>query len=246
MAASSPDTAPRRPLALGLLATLLACGAAAAPYDTQAPINLEAASSDFDYRNNTLVFRQIRITQGQLTVEADEANATGLEFANASWTLKGDVRITVPDGKLAANDAVVSFRDNQIARAVVRGKPASFEQRLKESGQLARGRADAIEYDVRNGTVQLSGDAWLSDGQNEIRGSTLIYDIARQRVAANPGATTPGGVRITINPKEPPGRGSDKPGKAGKPAPQDAAGATGTPATPPATPAATPPGTPRP
>ena len=242
MAASSPNTAPRRPLALALLGTLLACGAAAAPYDTQAPINLEAASSDFDYRNNTLVFRQIRITQGQLTVEADEANATGLEFANASWTLKGDVHITVPDGKLAANDAVVSFRDNQIARAVVRGKPASFEQRLKESGQLARGRADTIEYDVRNGTVQLSGDAWLSDGQNEIRGSTLIYDIARQRVAANPGATTPGGVRITINPKEPPGRGSDKPGKAGKPAPQDAAGATGTPATP----AATPPGTPRP
>ena len=236
MAASSPDSVLRRRLALALLGTLLACRAVAAPHDTQAPINLEAASSDFDYRNNTLVFRRIRITQGELTVEAAEANATGLEFANASWTLKGDVRITMPDGKLAANDAVVSFRDNQIARAEVRGTPASFEQRLKESGQLARGRADAIEYDVRNGTVQLSGDAWLSDGQNEIRGSTLIYDIARQRVAANPGATAPGGVRITINPKEPPGRGSDKPGKPAKPAPQDATGTSGAPATPPGTP----------
>jgi lipopolysaccharide export system protein LptA len=236
MAASYPNAVRRRPLALALLGALLACGAAAAPHDTQAPINLEAASSDFDYRNNTLVFRQIKITQGELTVEAAEANATGLEFANASWALKGDVRITMPDGKLAANDAVVSFRDNQISRAEVRGKPAAFEQRLKESGQLARGRADAIEYDVRNGTVQLSGDAWLSDGQNEIRGSTLIYDIARQRVAANPGATAPGGVRITINPKEPPGRGNDKPGKPSKPAPQDPAGATGAPATPPGTP----------
>lgn len=235
MAASSRNAVRRRPLALALLGTLLACGAAAAPHDTQAPINLEAASSDFDYRNNTLVFRRVRITQGELTVEAAEANATGLEFANASWTLKGDVRITVPDGKLAANDAVVTFRDNQIARAEVHGKPASFEQRLKENGQLARGRADAIEYDVRNGTVQLSGDAWLSDGQNEIRGSTLIYDIARQRVAANPGATTPGGVRITINPKEPPGRGSDKPGKPASPAPQDSAGSSGAPATPPGT-----------
>ena len=206
MAASYPNAVRRRPLALALLGALLACGAAAAPYDTQAPINLEAASSDFDYRNNTLVFKRVRITQGQLTVEAAEANATGLEFANASWTLKGDVRITVPDGKLTANDAVVSFRDNQIARAEVRGKPASFEQRLKESGQLARGRADTIEYDVRNGTVQLAGQAWLSDGQNEIRGSKLIYDIARQRVAANPGETEPGGVHITINPKEPVGQ----------------------------------------
>jgi len=220
MAASSHN-AVLRPLAATLLGTLLACAAAAAPYDKQAPINLEAASSDFDYRNNTLVFRQIRITQGQLTVEAAEANATGLEFSNAQWTLKGDVRITVPDGKLAANDAVVSFRDNQIAHATVRGKPATFEQRLKENDQLARGRADAIEYDVRNGTVQLSGDAWLSDGQNEIRGNKLIYDIARQRVAANPGATDPGGVRITINPKEPPGRKPDQPGKSGQPGSAD-------------------------
>jgi lipopolysaccharide export system protein LptA len=54
--------------------------------------------------------------------------------------------------------------------------------------------------------VQLSGQAWLSDGQNEIRGSKLIYDIGRQRVAANPGETEPGGVRITINPKEPVGQ----------------------------------------
>jgi lipopolysaccharide export system protein LptA len=234
MAASSHN-AVHRPLAAALLGALLSCSAAAAPYDKQAPINLEAASSDFDYRNNTLVFKQIRITQGQLAVEAAEANATGLEFSNAQWTLKGDVRITVPDGKLAANDAVVSFRDNQIARAEVRGTPATFEQRLKENNQLAQGRADAIEYDVRNGTVQLSGDAWLSDGQNEIRGSTLIYDIARQRVAANPGATTPGGVHITINPKEPPGRGSDKAGKPGKPVPQDSAGTSGAPTTPPGT-----------
>ena len=229
MAASSHN-AVHRPLAAVLLGALLACSAAAAPYDREAPINLEAASSDFDYRNNTLVFEQIRITQGQLTVEAAEANATGLEFSNAQWTLKGDVRIAVPDGKLAANDAVVSFRDNQIARAEVRGKPATFEQRLKEGNQLAQGRADAIEYDVRNGTVQLSGDAWLSDGQNEIRGSTLIYDIARQRVAANPGATDPGGVRITINPKEPPGGKPDKPGKSGKQGPADKPEAPATPA----------------
>ena len=229
MAASFHNSA-HRPLSAALLGVLLACGASAAPYDKQAPINLEAASSDFDYRNNTLVFRQIRITQGQLTVEAAEASATGLEFSNAQWILKGDVRITVPDGKLAASDAVVSFRDNQIARATVRGKPASFEQRLKENDQLARGRADVIEYDVRNGTVQLSGDAWLSDGQNEIRGTMLIYDIARQRVAANPGATEPGGVRITINPKEPPGRKPDKPGNSGEQAPAGKPDAPATPA----------------
>ena len=55
---------------------------------------------------------------------------------------------------------------------------------------------------MRASTVRLLGDAWLSDSRNEIRGNTLVYDIARQRVAANPDETDPGGVRITINPQE--------------------------------------------
>jgi lipopolysaccharide export system protein LptA len=75
---------------------------------------------------------------------------------------------------------------------------------------------------VRNGTVQLNGDAWLSDGQNEIRGKTLIYDIGRQRVAANPGETDPGGVRITINPKESTGPAPKAPADASPDAPPDA------------------------
>ena len=195
-----------RALAAALLAVTVAGTAGAAPLDSQAPINHEAASSDFDYRNNTLLFKRVKITQGPLTVEAQEASATGLEFVNSQWTLKGQVRITMPDGKLASDTATVSFKDNQIVRAQIRGAPAVFEQRLEKSGQLAQGRAGSIEYDVRNGTVQLAGDAWLSDGQNEIRGEKLVYDIGRQRVAANPGGTEPGGVRITINPKEPAGQ----------------------------------------
>jgi lipopolysaccharide transport protein LptA len=188
--------------AAGLLAGMAGGPIAAAPLDSQAPINLEAASSDFDYRNNALLFRRVKITQGPLTVEAQEASATGLDFENSQWTLKGQVRITLPDGNLASDTATVSFKDNQVVRAQVRGTPAVFEQRLEKTGQLARGRAGSIEYDVRNGTVHLVGDAWLSDGQNEIRGRTLVYDIGRQRVAANPGETEPGGVRITINPRE--------------------------------------------
>jgi lipopolysaccharide transport protein LptA len=209
--AASYHNPPRALCALLLLLGWLGAAAAATTYDSTAPINLEAASSDFDYRNNTLLFKRVKITQGMLTVEAQEASATGLEFENSQWTLKGEVRITVPDGKLTSDSATVSFKDNQIARAQVRGGPATFEQRIEKTGQLAQGRAGSIDYDVRNGTVELAGQAWLSDGQNEISGSKLIYDIGRQRVAANPGETEPGGVRITINPKEPVGQKKPQP-----------------------------------
>jgi lipopolysaccharide transport protein LptA len=171
------------------------------------PINLEAASSDFDYKNNSLVFRRIHITQGGLEVTAQQASATGLEFENSEWRLEGDVKITVPGGSLQSSEARVQFRNNAIVRASIKGDPAQFEQRLRENAQVARGRASSIEYNVRESTVRLSGDAWLSDGQNEIRGNTLIYDIGRERVQANPNEKDPGGVRITINPPKKSGSG---------------------------------------
>jgi lipopolysaccharide transport protein LptA len=201
MAASLPD------LRCVLAASLLALSAAAAPgyaqtgRNSELPINLEAASSDFDYKNNALLFRRVTITQGTMQVEAEEARANGLNFENSEWNLSGAVRIHVPDGNLSSGEARITFRDNELSRAVVRGSPASFEQRLKENEQLARGRASSIEYDVQAGTVRLTGDAWLSDGRNEIRGDTLIYDIGQQRVVANPTGQDPGGVRITINPR---------------------------------------------
>ena len=220
MAASIPDVA-RACVAVALLCGLAAGAALSAtqqlprPSKDQ-PIELVAASSDFDYKKNTLVFRQLRITQGPLVVEAQSATATGLNFENSDWTLSGQVRITVPDGKLTSSDARVAFRNNQISSAQVRGAPAEFEQRIQDTGQLARGRANVIDYDVQAATVRLDGDAWLTDGTNVIRGSTLVYDIARQRVAANPGGQDPGGVRITINPKSQ-AKPGDKP--AGKQAP---------------------------
>ena len=201
MAALRPEVV-LLPLAVLLVAGALAPVAGARPATNSGlPINLEAASSDFDYRNNTLLFRRVRITQGTMQVEAEEARADGLNFENSEWNLSGSVRIQMPDGRLNSGEAEVTFRNNEIARAVIRGRPASFQQQLRDEQKLARGRASAIEYDVQAGTVRLTGDAWLTDGQNEIRGDTLVYDIGRQRIVANPTGRDPGGVHITINPR---------------------------------------------
>jgi lipopolysaccharide transport protein LptA len=206
------DALPRKPPqgSAWLAAVALACASLAHAQpstptglpagNSEQPINLEAASSDFDYRNNSLLFRRVRITQGGLEVTAQEARATGLEFENSEWSLQGDVKITVPGGVLQSSEARVRFRDNEIVSASIKGTPAAFEQKLKEKDQIARGRAAAIDYNVKESTVRLTGNAWLSDGQNEIQGNTLVYDIGRERVQANPNQTDPGGVRITINP----------------------------------------------
>ena len=208
MAASLPDSTRR--YAVAAIACCLGAAAVAAtppslplPRPTNDPIDLVAASSDVDYRNNKLRFVKVRITQGPMSIEADEASATGLNFENSEWNFSGNVRMQVPDGSLAASEAVVTFRNREIATATIRGNPAEFRQKLKDSAQVAQGKANAIDYDVQAGKVTLTGDAWLSDGDNTIQGDKLVYDVARQSVAANPGGTTPGGVRIRINPKSP-------------------------------------------
>ena len=199
-------------------AALLAGSAAlAAPAHDQSPlqlssaqpIQLEARSTDFDYKNNTLVFHFVRIAQGGLAIEADEGTATGLDFKDSRWLFKGNVRITVPDGSLASDEARIAFAANLIANAEIRGSPARFEQQ-REKG-VARGRALRIDYQPAAGTVRLIDDAWLSDGNNEISGQTLVYNMRDQRVLANPDEQGNQPVRITINPKKPESKPDLKP-----------------------------------
>ncbi|MBU3671663.1 MAG: hypothetical protein FGM43_03865 [Sinobacteraceae bacterium] len=165
-------------------------------------ITLDAASSEMDYRSNTLLFRDVIITQGKVRVAAERARATGLDFADATWTLSGKVKLDLENGALRSDEATVVFRLNRVALATIRGKQAEFEQRL-ESGNKAVGRADVIVYDLGVGTVSLRGQSWLSDGRSEIRGDTLVYNVRQQRVEAGQPTGDSGRVRITIKPPEP-------------------------------------------
>ena len=202
-----------------------AASAAAARAAHPVPITVDAASSEVDYRTNMVVFSQVVISQGAMRVQADHAHASGLNFANSRWTFDGHVRIdAAPSGSLRSDQAVVEFRDNRILRATANGKPAEFEQPRGDSQQMARGHADEIVYDVSEGTVRLSNDAWLSDGVNEISGPLLVYNIRAQRVQA---ATQPGSdqrVHITISPQSAPptpaGKPHNEPGKPPPPTPK--------------------------
>ena len=181
----------------------LSLPAVSAQEKRQLPIDLEAASTDVDYRGNRVRFRDVVVSQGATSVRAERAEATGLDFEDSTWTFEGDVRITVESrGALRSDRAIVEFTDNRIARARIIGTPAEFEQQRSVADVMARGRAGTIEYTVDDGMVRLSENAWLSDGRNEITGPVLVYDIRAERVQA---AGEPGGderVRITINPDQ--------------------------------------------
>jgi len=189
-------------LLAGVLLPALTICAAAPPDFSGLPVSVDAASSEVDYKSNTVVFKDVVISQGDMRVQAEHARATGLNFENSRWNFEGNVRIDAEQhGNLRSDQAVVEFRDNHIARATITGKPAEFEQKRANSAQTARGHADQIFYDVSDGTVRLTDDAWLSDGQNEISGPLLVYNIREQRVqaVAAPGGAADSDQRVHIS-----------------------------------------------
>jgi lipopolysaccharide transport protein LptA len=156
---------------------------AAPPFNKTAPISVDAASFQLDYGTHHLIFRQPVITQSDLRITAERADATGLDFQNSRWIFTGDVHLTSEfRGKLDSDEAVVEFRDNQMQSAVATGHPAQFEQTDSNTGVLARGHADNIQYAVGAGTVRLTTDAWLKYGDNnEVTAPVLTYDIKGQK-----------------------------------------------------------------
>jgi lipopolysaccharide transport protein LptA len=179
--------------------TVLGAFAQTPSVQTDTAITLDAASSEVDYRTNTVVFRDLSISQGNTRVTADRARSTGLDFNDSTWVLSGRVRITVQGGDLRADAANVTFKENRITQAMIEGKPAQFSQELARGG-TARGEAAQIIYQIDQQSVTLREKAWLTDGRNEIRGEQLVYGLREQRVQAGSQTGSKERVQIIIRP----------------------------------------------
>ena len=191
---------------LAALVTPHGVGAAAAvarPPPGQ-PIVLDAQSADADLANNNVIFRKVRITQGTMSVAADVGQGTQqktrLDFDNSLWIFRGNVKISIEHGELLSDDAQINFVKQVLSKAVVNGKPAAFEQHLAKTGKVAQGHADTIDYDANKHLVRLTKNAWLSDGQTEIRGELLKYDVLAQSIVAEATEQNSQRVHIVITP----------------------------------------------
>jgi lipopolysaccharide transport protein LptA len=167
--------------------------------DQPLPISLDANSSSFDRKTNTVTFRGLRIRQGQLSIRADEATASGLDFSKSDWSFRGHVQIALGSTRIQADEAEFAFQGHELVRGQLRGNPAVLEDQGASAGEPVTGGAKELFYSHAEGTLRLSEGAWVHQGPNEITGCDLIYDIAEQKVTS--GSSECGEpVRITILP----------------------------------------------
>ncbi|HZX24090.1 MAG TPA: lipopolysaccharide transport periplasmic protein LptA [Woeseiaceae bacterium] len=175
--------------------------------DSRLPISLDADSSEFDRRNNLMIFRGLRITQGTIGIEADRGQTlfggdSSPDFRDSVWRFEGDVKIDVDTTNILCDSAELTFRDHRLSSAVATGDPARFRDYRPEEGTVTTGRAGRFEYDVTAGRVTLTGDARISEGSNTIAGDLLVYDLNQQVVTARGGEGEDGKVSLTIVPEE--------------------------------------------
>ena len=109
--------------------------------------------------------QQVEVSADELSVDQSNGQAV---FAGNVLVVQGEVRMS------AARVAVEYAQDGGAANGI---------SRLRATGGVTFVTAtDAVEaseatYSVENGTVQLSGDVILTQGQNAISGERLVVDL---------------------------------------------------------------------
>ncbi len=202
-------TAPVLAAAAVLLAAPLYCGGQTLRdgINSRLPISLDADSSEFDRRNNLMLFRGLRITQGTIGIEADRGQTlfggdSSPDFRDSVWRFEGAVRIDVGTTHILCDSAELTFRDHRLSTAVAAGDPARFRDYRPEEGTTTTGQAGRFEYDLTAGRVTFSGDARISEGSNTIAGDLLVYDVNEQVVTARGRDGEDSKVSLTIVPEE--------------------------------------------
>ncbi|GEM_PF-6731110 len=71
---------------------------------------------------------------------------------------------------------------NEIITA--KGKPASYKQRL-EDGSLVIAQANSIKYDVATRTIELIGNAKITQNQSMVSADAISYNMLEEKISAN-------------------------------------------------------------
>ena len=128
----------------GLLWALILAPAVALAQDENLRVSLDAEWSSFDRQSNTMMFRGLRIAQGDFMIEADEAVASDLDFDRSEWEFSGNVRIGLDTAVIESSRAEVVFETHDLLVVELQGDPAEFRDRNTELGDPITGGAEGV------------------------------------------------------------------------------------------------------
>jgi lipopolysaccharide export system protein LptA len=141
-----------------------------------------------------------------------EADSVRVIDAQRTAIYEGRVVMTQGTMMMAADLIEVQQDERGFSVGVATGKPVNFRQKLDGREEYAEGWAERVIYDARAETLELTGQARLKRGEDELRGNRIVYDAKTEFYQAQGGGNgVKGRVRAVILPK------STQPAQAVKP-----------------------------
>jgi lipopolysaccharide transport protein LptA len=188
---------------LGAVASLLlplVAGAQANDLDMRLPMDIDADNTTIDGKNSMIIFNGLRLTQGNVSIQADEGRATRMELEDSTWLFNGNVIIDVGAGRIESDSAELLFDEFRLKRAIVTGSPAVYDLRRPGTEEITHAESGRLDYDVDKGVIEFSEQATITEGGNQISSTVLVYNIAEQRINADSSGEADDRVRITYTP----------------------------------------------
>lgn len=186
--------------ALILLASPLPVAAQVNDLDMRLPMDINADNTSIDGKNSMIIFSGLTLTQGDVSIQADEGRATRMELEDASWRFTGNVVIEIGAGRIECDSAELMFDDFRLKRAIVAGSPALYDLKRPGTEEITHAESGRLDYDVGAGVIEFSDQAIITEGGNQISSNMLVYNIALQRINADSSGEDDDRVRITYTP----------------------------------------------
>ncbi|MFM2486709.1 lipopolysaccharide transport periplasmic protein LptA [Celerinatantimonas yamalensis] len=120
----------------------------------------------------------------KIVVNADQQK---VDIKDNRVTFFSHVIVTQGSIKLEADRVTVYGTGEKGSEVMIaEGKPAQFQQKM-DSGQLMKGHANHVRYELKSRIVTLTGKAQLQQQDSLVKGDTIRYNIKTQEMVADGG-----------------------------------------------------------
>lgn len=135
-----------------------------------------------------------------------EADSLRMDDARKIAVYEGNVILSQGTLVIAADRIDVHQDEQGMTGGEATGQPVQFRQKMEGRDEYLEARAGRIEYDARAETMKLIGSAYVAQGNDELRGGVIVYDLRSERYQAQgaAGDGKQGRVRAMIRPRNQP------------------------------------------
>ncbi|MEW6764939.1 MAG: lipopolysaccharide transport periplasmic protein LptA [Pseudomonadota bacterium] len=130
-----------------------------------------------------------------IEIEADRKHT---DYKSGLAVYEGRVIIRQGRLQLQADKATLSLREGQFDRAVLEGRPATYQDR-DEDGRPILGEAHRMDYQAQEERITLTGGAKVTRAGDTLASERIVYHLKTEVIDAGGG----GGdrVRMTLQPR---------------------------------------------